>query len=90
MSLKRDKYDIEVIDDDAKKRNQMFFDLMQQTFNCLDGSYMDETFILINTIKIYQLRKQSTAEIEKLNREKSQETKKRRVHVSLIPKNTVL
>ena len=42
MALKKDKYDIEVQDDDEIKRDQIFFDFMQQTFNLLDGLYMDE------------------------------------------------
>ena len=33
MSLNWDKYDIEVQNDDAIKRNQIFFDFMQRTFN---------------------------------------------------------
>ena len=49
MTLKRDKYNIEVRDDDAIKRNQVFFDFMQQTFKSLDGLYMDERFILMDT-----------------------------------------
>ena len=53
MALKRDKYDIEVRDDDAIKRNQMFFDFMQQTFNRLYGLYLRERFILIDMIMKY-------------------------------------
>ena len=49
MTLKRDKYNIEVRDDDAINRNQVFFDFMQQTFKSLDGLYMDERFILMDT-----------------------------------------
>ena len=40
---------------------------MQQTFNSVDGLYLHEECLLIYTIMKYQLRKQSTAEIEKLN-----------------------
>ena len=50
IALKRYKYDIEVKDDDAIKRNGIFFDFMQQTFNHMYGLYMDENFILIETI----------------------------------------
>ena len=42
MALKRYKYDIEVQNDDAIKRNQIFFDFMQRTFNSLDGLYFHE------------------------------------------------
>ena len=42
MALNPDKYDIEVLDDDAIKRNQILFDFMQQTFNFLDGLYLHE------------------------------------------------
>ena len=51
MALKREKYDIEVRDDDAIKRNRIFFDFMQQTLNRLYELYMDGRFILIYTIK---------------------------------------
>ena len=40
MALNQDKYDIEVRNYNAIKRNQVFFDLMQQTFNHLDGLYL--------------------------------------------------
>ena len=42
MALKRKKYDIEVHNDDAIKRNQIFFDFMQRTFNFMDGLYLHE------------------------------------------------
>ena len=61
MALNQDRYDIEVPDDDAIKRNQISFDFMQQTLSCLDGLYMDERCLLIYKIKIDQLRKQSAA-----------------------------
>ena len=67
MALNRDKYDIEVRDDDAIKRNRILFDFMQQTFSCLDGLYMYEKYLYIYTIKIYPLRKQRTEEVERLN-----------------------
>ena len=41
IDLKRDKYDIEVHNGDAIKRNPILFDFMQQNFSCLDGLYMD-------------------------------------------------
>ena len=40
MALNWNKYEIEVQNDDAIKRNKIFFDLIQQTFNCLDGLYI--------------------------------------------------
>ena len=42
MALDWDKYDIEVQNDDAIKRNQIFFDFMQRTLNCLYGLYLHE------------------------------------------------
>ena len=61
MDLNRSKYDIEVRDDDTIKRNQIFFDFMQRTFNCLDGLYMHEKCPLIDEIKEDQLSKHSAA-----------------------------
>ena len=48
---------------------------MQRTFNRMDGLYLSEIFILIDAIMKDQLRKQSAAKIEKLNRSKTPETK---------------
>ena len=59
MDLNWGKYDIEVRNDDAIKRNQLFFDFMQRTFNCLYGLYLREIYILIDAIIKEQLRKQS-------------------------------
>ena len=50
MALKWVKYDIEVQNDDAIKRNRIFFDFMQRTFNRLDVLYLHEKSLLINTI----------------------------------------
>ena len=63
MALNWETYDIEVINDDAIKRDQIFFDLMQRTSNRMDGLYIRERFILIDTIIKYQLRNQSAANI---------------------------
>ena len=63
MALNRDTYDIEVQNNDAIKRNQIFFDFMQRTFNRLDGLYLRERFLLIDVIMKDQLRKQNAAEI---------------------------
>ena len=50
MDLKRDKYDVEVHNDGGMKRNQIFLDFTQQTFNRLDGLYLHEKSLLIDTI----------------------------------------
>ena len=44
MALNRDKYDIEVRNDDAIKRNRILFDFMQGTFKRLDRLYLHEKF----------------------------------------------
>ena len=75
QAFNRDKYDIGVQNDDAIKHNQILFDFMQQTFNRLDGLYLKKYIILIDTIKRDKFRKKSASEIEKLNIEKSPETK---------------
>ena len=75
MALNRDKYDNEVQNYDAIKRNRIFFDFMPRTFNRIYGLYLRERCLLIYAVMKDQLRKQSSAEIEKLNREKSPETK---------------
>ena len=67
MDLKRDKYDIEFLYDDAIKCHRIFLDFMQQTFNCLDRLYMHEKCLLIDAIKEDQFRKQSATEIERLD-----------------------
>ena len=77
MALKRETYDIEVRYDDAIKHNRTFFDFMQRTFNCLDGLYMDGFFVLMDTIKKFQLRKHSAAEVERPNRGKKDRKKVR-------------
>ena len=57
MALNRETYYIEVENDDAIKRNRIFFDFMQPTLNRLDGLYVHERFLLIDTIMKDQLRK---------------------------------
>ena len=54
MALNWDKYDIEVQNDDAIKRNQTLFDFMQRTFNRLDGLYIHKKYLLIDMIIKYQ------------------------------------
>ena len=44
MALIREKYDIDVRDDDAIKREQIFFDFIQQTFSFMDRLYIDEIY----------------------------------------------
>ena len=61
-ALNQGKYDIEVRNDDAIKRNQIFFDFMQQMFNQLDGFYLCEGCLLIDAIMEDQTRKLSAAE----------------------------
>ena len=75
MALNWGKYDIEVQNNDAIKRNQILFDFVQRTFNRLDGLYLHENCLFTDTIKVDQLRKQISAEIEKLNRQKRPEIK---------------
>ena len=53
MALIRDKYDIDVWNYDAIERNQIFLDFVQQMFNRLDGLYLHEKCLLIDTIKEY-------------------------------------
>ena len=50
MALKRDKYDIDLQNDDAIKCNRIFFHFMKQTFNRMDGWYLHEKSLLIDTI----------------------------------------
>ena len=42
MALNWYKYDIEVQNIDAIKRNKIFFDFVQRKFNRLDGLYLHE------------------------------------------------
>ena len=54
MALNWYKYKIEVLNDDAIKRNGIFFDFMQRTFNHLDGLYLRDIYTLIDPIMKYQ------------------------------------
>ena len=63
MDLYWDKYNIEIQDDNTIKRNRIFFDFMQQTFNSLDGLYIHENFLLIDAIKEDKLRNNIAEEI---------------------------
>ena len=58
MALNPEKYDIEVQDDDAIKRNQILFDFMQRTFSCMNGLYIDEEYPLIYTNKKISIKEQ--------------------------------
>ena len=53
----------------------------------MDGLYLREKYLLIDTITKYQLENQSTAEIEKLNREKKDRKKERKVYLRLLQKS---
>ena len=63
---------------------------MQQIFNCLDGLYLRERCLLIDDILKYQWRKQSAAEIEKLNRKKEAIDKIKEDTSKPSPENPVL
>ena len=82
--LNWDKYDIEVQNDDATKRNQVFF-LFHAT-NVQSSGWIIYTlkYLLIDTIMKRQSRKQSAAEIEKLNHEKEGRKKEKKGHISLL------
>ena len=49
---------------------------MQRMVNRLDGLYLNEKFILIDTMKKYQFRKHSAVEFEKIVKEKKDRNKK--------------
>ena len=85
-----EKYDIEVRNDDAIKRNRIFFDFIQQTFNHLDESHLCEKCLLIDTIIKYQLKNQSAVEIEKLNRVKKAKNKRNEGKSKPSPKRACL
>ena len=68
MALKWDKDVIEFQKDDAINRNWIFFDFMLRMFNHLNQLYINEKYILIDTILKYQLRDESAKEVEKPNR----------------------
>ena len=90
MSLKREKSDIEFHNDDAIKRERIFFDFVQRTFNCLDGLYLPEKCILMDTIIENQSIKQSAEEVERLNRRKKQKQKQGRYIQAFSKKKAVL
>ena len=59
---------------------------MKLTFNCLDGLYLHEECLLMDTIMKDQPSNQSAAEIEKLNREKNTRNKIKEVISKPSPK----
>ena len=67
MALNWDKCDIEVQNDGTINCNWLFFDFMQQILNQLDGFYLHERCLLMESIMEDKMRKQSAEEIEKLN-----------------------
>ena len=56
----------------------------------MDGLYLREKCILIDTVMKDQFRKQSAAEIGKLNSVETPETIEMKVHLSLLQKKSVL
>ena len=62
MALQRDKDAIEIQNDDAIKRNRIFFDFMLRIFNHLNQLYEKEKSLLIYTILTYQSRNKSAME----------------------------
>ena len=64
MAFNWDKYYIEVRNDESIKHNRIFLDFTQQTFNCLNGLYLCEGYLLMDTIMKDQSRKNSAEEIE--------------------------
>ena len=50
MALKQDKYAIEIQEDDAIKRNQLFFDFLLRMLNHLNQLYEKEKSLLIDRI----------------------------------------
>ena len=89
MALNQEKYDIEVQNDDAIKRNQILFDFIQQTFNSLDGLYLREICILIYMIIKDKFRNHSVVEIEILNKEKKERNKRKENTYKPSPKTIV-
>ena len=69
MALKREKEAIEIQNDDVIKRNRIFFDFMPRMFNHINGLYVKEKSLLIDTILKYQLMNESAKEVEKSNRD---------------------
>ena len=76
MALNWDKYDIENRNDYAINRNRTLFDFMKRTFNLMDGLYLHENYILVDTIKEDQSRQQIAAETEKLIEKKGKKKRK--------------
>ena len=88
MAINCDKYDIVVQNDDAIKRNQIWFDLLQWTFNFMHGLYLRNICIFIGAIKKDQFEEAECT--RNWNAEqiiKNPKTKERNVHLSLLQKN---
>ena len=62
ISLKRDKYAIDIEGEDEIKRNRLFSDFMLRMFNHLYQLYEKEKILLIDIILKYHLRKDSSKE----------------------------
>ena len=76
MALNRNKYDIEVRDDDTIKHDQIFLiSCNERSMVWMDYIWMKFYFDRYN--KKDQFRKQSAAEVEILNRDKKERNKKK-------------
>ena len=62
ISLKRDKYAIDIEGEDEIKRNRLFFDFMLRMFDHLNQLYKKEKSLLKDTILKYHSRKESAKE----------------------------
>ena len=62
ISLKRDKYAIDIEGEYEIKCNALFFDFMLRMFDHLNQLYEMEKSLLIDTILKYNLRKESAKE----------------------------
>ena len=62
ISLKRDKYAIDIEGRDAINRNQLFFDFMLRMLDNLNQLYEMEKSLLIDTILKYHSRKEIAKE----------------------------
>ena len=89
MALKRDKYYIEIQNDDAIKCNQILFDFMQQySIVWMDYIYMKKSFDRYNHRK--SIKEAYCSGSWNNEQKKRIETKIRKAHPSLLQKKAVL